>query len=100
LKLRLSVILISIAVLAATVPLAYASPPDPIWIGGLYDDDDLDNVVVFITWATGIVESFQLEASCPLPTVIALLPRADDGPAFSQAASSARSRAPPHSAAQ
>ena len=25
--------------------LAYADPPDPTWIGGLWDDDDFDSVV-------------------------------------------------------
>ena len=27
-------------------PLAYASPPDQTWIGGLYDDADYDDVVL------------------------------------------------------
>jgi hypothetical protein len=31
--------------LVLLVPLGYASPPDPIWIGGGYDDADYDDVV-------------------------------------------------------
>jgi hypothetical protein len=41
---------------AATIllpPLACASPPDPTWIRGFWDDDDFDSVVVAITSATG-----------------------------------------------
>ena len=41
-------------VLVGLVPAAYADPPDPAWIGGYWDDDDFDCVVVFIasTFAT------------------------------------------------
>jgi hypothetical protein len=31
--------------LFALVPLAYASPPDPLWIPGIYDEGDLDFAV-------------------------------------------------------
>jgi hypothetical protein len=27
-------------------PMAYASPPDQTWIGGLYDDADYDDIVL------------------------------------------------------
>jgi hypothetical protein len=30
------------------VPLAAASPPDPTWIAGFWDDDDFDDVVTQI----------------------------------------------------
>ena len=35
-------------------PLAAASPPDPTWIAGLYDDADFDNVVTAIGGMVGI----------------------------------------------
>lgn len=35
--------------------LAHASPPDPSWIPGLYDDADFDDVVVRVTSGTGSV---------------------------------------------
>jgi len=43
-----------VALLAGLVPAAYADPPDPSWLGGLWDDDDFDTVVAFIasTFAT------------------------------------------------
>jgi len=40
----LSVLLI----LLSLVPFAHASPPDPTWILGIYDDADGDDVVVLI----------------------------------------------------
>ena len=91
----MSVLLALVVLLAATVPLAYASPPDPIWIGGVYDDDDLDDVVVLITWAVGIVESSPLDDARPVPAVVATLSLGDDAPALCQIRSSSQARAPP-----
>jgi hypothetical protein len=34
-----------VAALATITALAYASPPDPTWIPGVYDDGDFDDVV-------------------------------------------------------
>jgi hypothetical protein len=34
---------------------AYASPPDPAWISGVYDDGDFDDVIVQVTSAVGHV---------------------------------------------
>ena len=42
------------AVLVMGVAIAYASPPDPVWISGIYDDRDADDVVVMLTNGTGI----------------------------------------------
>ena len=97
-RFRPSALLALAIVLAATAPLAYACPPDPIWIGGVYDDDDLDDIVVLITWAVGIVESSPVEDAHPVPAVIATLPLQDDAPASSQVPSSSQARAPPASA--
>jgi hypothetical protein len=38
----------------AVVWLAHASPPDPTWIPGLYDDADGDDVVAFIVEASAL----------------------------------------------
>jgi hypothetical protein len=43
-----------VAVLLALVPAAYADSPDPTWIGGYWDDDDFDNVVVFVVNACAV----------------------------------------------
>ena len=54
--LQKSCVLLLAAVLLALVPAAYADPPDPTWIGGYWDDDDFDNVVIFIVsaWAVEV----------------------------------------------
>ena len=61
-KWRLPLVLILLSGLAVLAPLAYASPPDPAWIGGIYDDDDFDNVVLAATSAKSL--------KCP-PSVVA-----------------------------
>src|SRR5437899_11316340 len=40
----------------ALMPAAYASPPDPTWIAGLYDNADFDDVVLFITSGLGGIQ--------------------------------------------
>jgi hypothetical protein len=45
------------AILAVSVALAYASPPDSSWISGIYDDHDYDDVVGMVTDGTGMSDS-------------------------------------------
>ena len=54
------------AVLGALTTLAYASPPDPTYVGGLWDDDDYDDVVILATSATSVVD---MHAGCGLAVV-------------------------------
>jgi hypothetical protein len=44
-----------LAALATLRGLAYASPPDASWIPGIYDNADLDDVVVLVMLASGVV---------------------------------------------
>ncbi len=53
---RALVVLITVAVLGALVPLAHASPPDQTWIRGLYDDGDYDDVVILGTSAVAVLD--------------------------------------------
>ena len=39
----------------AILPLAEASPPDPLWVGGMYDGADLDDAVAAVIAATAVV---------------------------------------------
>lgn len=43
-------------VLASLQGFAYASPPDPSWVPGLYDDADYDDVVVLLLSAVGVLD--------------------------------------------
>jgi hypothetical protein len=46
---RSATVLVLAVVVFALTPLAHACPTDPTWIGGFYDDNDYDDVVLFIT---------------------------------------------------
>lgn len=46
--------LLLIALLIALAPAAGASPPDPTWLGGFWDDTDFDNAVISIAGACAI----------------------------------------------
>ena len=54
---RLSTIVLTLVLVAfilTLTPLAQADPPDPIWISGIWDDNDFDDVVDYITSAAGL----------------------------------------------
>src|SRR5262247_1081844 len=57
-----------LVLLLAILPLAEASPPDPLWVGGMYDGADLDDVVAAVITATAVVARSGLLLG---PTVIA-----------------------------
>ena len=50
------VVTLLLVVLTALAPLALASPPDPIWIGGLFDGGDTDDVIVAATSSEGATD--------------------------------------------
>ena len=56
------------AILVLSVVLAYASPPDPSWISGIYDYHDYDDVVGMVTDGTGLSDS---QAPQPVESVLA-----------------------------
>ena len=41
-----------VSVMVVLTPIAWASPIDPSWIGGMYDDRDFDDVVSYLTSGT------------------------------------------------
>ena len=53
------------ALVISVVCLAHASPPDPTWIGGLWDDADFDDVVNRVTSALSTVESLSSTEARP-----------------------------------
>jgi hypothetical protein len=92
------VALLTIGVIAALAPLAYADPPDPSWINGIWDDDDYDAVVIMVLGTSATVDVALINCNplwSPLATVLLLEARATaaavDG--------TASPRAPPQSRA-
>ncbi len=69
---RLLIILFLLATLVGLVPLAHASPPDPAWISGLYDDADYDNVIAAATSMVGPEEPAPIAAITPATIVLQL----------------------------
>jgi hypothetical protein len=53
---RASLLLLA-AVWVLVRPLAAASPPDPTWIAGVYDDDDLDDAVLLVGSLVGVIDA-------------------------------------------
>jgi hypothetical protein len=64
------VALLMICVIVGLAPLAYADPPDPTWIDGLWDSDDYESAVVMVLGTCAIVD----------------VPLADAGPVWSAVA--------------
>jgi len=91
------VLLIQAACIMALTPLAYASPPDPSWIMGVYDDDDFDNVVVIVTSGVSAVPSQPLWDAAPSQVAVASATPADESAVSTPALWSPQTRAPPAS---
>src|SRR5215467_1985651 len=55
-----------VVTLILIAPIAFASPPDPSWIAGIYDGADGDDVVTLV-YETAGVEAVSLGSILPLP---------------------------------
>jgi hypothetical protein len=93
----LAIVPVLLVVISAITPLAYASPPDPSWMNGIYDDADFDDVVVFITSGAGVVEPFlQLDPRF-VPPFAGYTPQPEQDAVPALFRSSLQPRAPPAS---
>jgi hypothetical protein len=93
--LHLLVRVVLVGMLALLTSLAYASPPDPSWISGLWDDGDHDDVVIRVIASAGVVEPFPLDDACSMQLVTALLYHMDESSTSKDASSVIHARAPP-----
>jgi len=88
------VMLALVGVLVCLPSLAYASPPDPTWIGGFWDDDDYDDVVIYImsfsAADTAVIPSLQ-----PRWTPVWIVPLEDEQFVPGPAVPAYHSRGPP-----
>jgi hypothetical protein len=91
---RLLIVLLLLAPVALP-GLAHASPPDPTWIQGVYDDDDSDSIVTLIASGTGHApEAGPTGLPFFTPLIVRLNPDPERMP-LQVWASAAPSRAPP-----
>jgi hypothetical protein len=77
--------------------LAYASPPDPSWIGGIYDGADYDDVVDMITSAAAATAPVFVVDVRLIPPLAGLAPQHPEDPVPTLPFSPLQSRAPPAS---
>jgi hypothetical protein len=83
------------AVMMSLVILAHASPPDPDWIGGFWDNGDYDDVVLLVTSGVGAAESHLMAEARPVVLVSALVSAPGENRLPAHPRSSAPTRAPP-----
>ena len=67
-------VLLAVTLWAVLPPLAAASPPDPTWIAGFYDDADFDDIVVHIGLMAGVCDPVAPPALAPDSLVCRVLP--------------------------
>lgn len=93
---RRSVLLVLlVSPLVLLTPLAYATPPDPSWIRGLYDDGDFDDVVALLISEVGLSTPFSLSELPPLSIEATPLAERDGGAVSHRSLSANLTRAPP-----
>ena len=81
-------------VLLTLSPCAYASPPDPTWIPGFYDDNDYDDVIIFIIGAVSAVDSCAVDPVGPV-VCLGLIAPSKPQSTSPRALESLSTRAPP-----
>ena len=70
---RALAIWLNVAMLCALAPLAFASPPDPTYVAGFWDNDDYDEVVILVTSAIGSIDTHPPSHLTRLRVVVALV---------------------------
>jgi hypothetical protein len=90
--LRVLVVGLVLAFTSALPALAHASPPDPSWVPGIYDDADFDDVVTLVVMGTGNLLP-------DVPIDLRFVPRWVETPIIPEAAPEIPRAAPDHSRA-
>lgn len=87
--------LVLLVPLFGLIPLADASPPDPSWIAGFYDNADYDDVVLAATSVAGVVADEAPAVVQPFPPSPWPVTLRDATGPQSAAPATSDSRAPP-----
>jgi hypothetical protein len=86
-------LLILFSALVGIIPLAHASPPDPSWIPGIYDNADSDDVVGLVADGTAASGGQGPARFAESPATCLVLP--DPGQVPSEMLSAEMNRGPP-----
>src|SRR5260370_34423621 len=84
-----------VGLMVVLAPMAWASPVDPSWIKGWYDDADFDDVVTFLTSGTVAISALPVDELLPVLAVVPADSAPDERLAASPPPSSQSTRAPP-----
>jgi hypothetical protein len=79
----------------ALAPIAWASPPDPTWIAGMYDNADFDDVVTYLTSTAVAVPAFSVVDECPVFAQVRMVPAPNEKVELALLVLSKGPRAPP-----
>ena len=93
-KPRALVALLVLLALAALTPLALASPVDPTWVAGFWDDGDHDDVILLVCATTAALHA-PPTAPDSSHVLVGTLSTADPGAPPLRAAAPVAARAPP-----
>jgi hypothetical protein len=93
--LRRPLALLVVLTIASLVVLAHATPPDPEWLGGFWDDGDYDNVVLMVTSGVGVADSYSTDAARPVEIQRGVVVLPGDDPLLTRPHLSSDTRAPP-----
>jgi hypothetical protein len=96
-KLRCVLLFVLFATMVSLTSMAYASPPDPVWVEGYFDDGDFDDVVVFLTSAGATLDLFPLDNLELFLVLVTSLRSPAEGHATARQAAPTEARAPPAS---
>jgi hypothetical protein len=92
---RFCLIVALLASIVLLTPLAYADPPDPVWISGYYDDDDQDGAVTLVTFGFHGLTTAWVEIQPPTLVLVARVPAWGASAIFETDLCSCRDRSPP-----
>ena len=87
--------LLVVAAMMLLAVLAHASPPDPDWIGGFWDNADYDDVVLLVTSGLGAADSHSTDAARPVVLISPLAATPDENQLAARPRLSSAPRAPP-----
>ena len=81
--------------LATLPPLAYASPPDPSWVQGIFDGADYDDIVTLVAATVALIDAFLDVALWPSRPLIGNAVQFEESAGSTPARSPLQPRAPP-----
>lgn len=93
---RRSVALLVVGALISLAALAHASPPDPDWLGGIWDNGDYDDIILLVTSGVGIADSHSIDDDArPVVIVSPFVPPPDANQQPARPRFTSPTRAPP-----